>query len=296
MHLLDAFITYLTLEKNYSKHTIAAYHKDILAFVVFLESKEMLAIEAVSYDEIRQWIVLLSSEGLTSRSVNRKISALNSFYNYLLKIKARKNNPLQKHKALKISKKIQLPFSESELAEVFDKAVVQDDFESVRNITIIKLLYSTGMRRSELINLDVSAIDFFNKQLKVLGKRNKERIIPLLPEMITQLEAYLFLRNTICGAEEMSLFVTEKGKKIYPTLVYRIINSYFAPVSSKVKKSPHILRHTFATRLLQEGADLNSVKELLGHASLASTQVYTHNDINKLKDAYTKAHPRNKNK
>ena len=296
MHLLNSFLTYLALEKKYSEHTIAAYHKDILAFIQFAEANGMLAVEKVAYDEIRQWIVFLSNEGLTSRSINRKISALNSFYNYLLKIKERDTNPLQKHKALKVSKKIQLPFSKSELAQVFDGDVQQDDFESVRNITIIKLLYSTGMRRSELINLKVSSIDFYNKQLKVLGKRNKERIIPLLHEMITQLESYLVLRNQICGAEEVFLFLTEKGKKIYPTLVYRIINLYFAPVSTKVKTSPHILRHTFATALLQEGADLNSVKELLGHASLASTQVYTHNDINKLKDAYTKAHPRNKSK
>ena len=293
MQLIEAFIEYLDLERNYSKHTLAAYQKDIHSFVVFAKANDMLAIQDVAYDEIRNWIVSLSNSGVGARTINRKVSALNSFYKFLLKIKVRSNNPLERHKALKVTKKIQLPFSSEELALVLDENHSLDDFRAVRDITLIKLLYSTGIRRAELINLKVTDIDFYNEQLKVLGKRNKERIIPLLEEMLVQLKEYLSLRVEITDNKVLTLFVTKSGKKTYPSLVYRIINAYFSRVSTKVKKSPHILRHTFATQLLNEGADLNGIKELLGHASLASTQVYVHNDINKLKDAYKKAHPRN---
>ncbi len=293
MQLIEAFIEYLDLERNYSKHTLAAYQKDIHSFVAFAKANDMLAIQDVAYDEIRNWIVSLSNSGVGARTINRKVSALNSFYKFLLKIKVRSNNPLERHKALKVTKKIQLPFSSEELALVLDENHSLDDFIAVRDITLIKLLYSTGIRRAELINLKVTDIDFYTKQLKVLGKRNKERIIPLLEEMLVQLKEYLSLRVEITDNKVLTLFVTKSGKKTYPSLVYRIINAYFSRVSTKVKKSPHILRHTFATQLLNEGADLNGIKELLGHASLASTQVYVHNDINKLKDAYKKAHPRN---
>ncbi len=293
MQLIEAFIEYLDLERNYSKHTLAAYQKDIHSFVAFAKANDMLAIQDVAYDEIRNWIVSLSNSGVSARTINRKVSALNSFYKFLLKIKARSNNPLERHKALKVTKKIQLPFSSEELALVLDENHSLDDFIAVRDITLIKLLYSTGIRRAELINLKISDIDFYTKQLKVLGKRNKERIIPLLEEMLVQLKEYLSLRVEITDNKVLTLFVTKSGKKTYPSLVYRIINLYFSRVSTKVKKSPHILRHTFATQLLNEGADLNGIKELLGHASLASTQVYVHNDIKKLKDAYKKAHPRN---
>jgi integrase/recombinase XerC len=293
MSLIYPFLEYLKLERNYSVHTIAAYKRDIIGFDNFCSINNLEQIEKTTYVAIRQWLVFLSNNGVSPRTINRKVSALNTFYNYLLKIQERDGNPLVKHKALKVANKIQMPFSREELKEVFSKEIDHSDFESVRNITIAKLLYSTGMRRAELINLKLSDIDFIKQQVKVLGKRNKERIIPLLLEMIEQLKSYIELRNEL-SAEVNFLFLTKARKKIYPSLVYRVINMYFSPVSTKVKKSPHILRHTFATQLLNEGANLNGVKELLGHASLASTQVYTHNDIKKLKDAYKKAHPRNK--
>jgi integrase/recombinase XerC len=202
-----------------------------------------------------------------------------------------------KHKALKTPKQLETPFSEKEMQQVLNEIPYSKDFDGVRDQLIIHILYTTGVRRAELVNIKVKDIDLAEKTVKVLGKRNKERIIPLLPGTIRFLKDYLAERNTIAEAKKTDyLFLTNKGNKIYETLVYRIINKYFRKVSAKVKKSPHILRHTFATHLLNKGADLNSVKELLGHASLASTQVYTHNSIAELKKIHASSHPRGKNK
>jgi integrase/recombinase XerC len=196
-----------------------------------------------------------------------------------------------KHKALKISKKIQIPFSEKEIKEVLNLVEDSFDFELVRNKLIVELFYSTGMRRAELVNIKLTDIDLVNETVKVLGKRNKERYIPLIKSVQISLKKYIEIRTEIVNNEPY-LFITKQGKKLYDILVYRIINNYFSCVSSKEKKSPHILRHSFATHLLNEGADLNSVKELLGHSSLASTQVYTHSSLGKLKEIYNQAHPR----
>jgi len=232
---------------------------------------------------------------ITNRSINRKISALNSFYKFLLKIEEVNLNPLSKHKALKTSKKVQIPFSEKEIATVLDQINHDQDFEGLRNKLIIELFYSTGIRRIELINIKLKDVDLINKTVKILGKRNKERIIPLLPMIVNSVNSYKLERNKLeIITDNEYLFLTKKGVKIYETLVYRIINDYFSKASSKVKKSPHILRHSFATHLLNEGAELNAVKELLGHSSLAATQVYTHNSIAELKKVYAKAHPRSK--
>jgi integrase/recombinase XerC len=237
----------------------------------------------------------LVESGLSNRSVNRKISALNTYYKFLLKVGDIKLNPLSKHKALKTSKKIQVPFSEAEVEIVLDDLNFGDDFESVRNKLIIEIFYSTGIRRIELVELKLSSIDIHNKTLKVLGKRNKERIVPLLNSVVQTTSQYLKLRNELeIISDKERLFLTKKGVKIYETLVYRIINDYFSLASSKVKKSPHILRHSFATHLLNQGASLNAVKELLGHSSLAATQVYTHNSIAELKKVHVNAHPRSK--
>jgi integrase/recombinase XerC len=204
-------------------------------------------------------------------------------------------NPLAKHKALKTAKKIEIPFSEAEMAELLNELPFEKSFEGVRDRLIIELFYATGMRRTELINLSVQNLDLSNRTLKVLGKRNKERILPLLKSTMLLFDEYFTLRKEVDNSQDSeAVFLTSKGNKIYETLVYRIINGYFSKVSSKVKKSPHILRHTFATHMLNQGADLNSVKELLGHSSLASTQVYTHNSIAELKKVHSKAHPRNR--
>ena len=290
------FSDYLLLEKNYSALTVKAYQNDLETFLGFVEKEyETGSIKDVNYSQIRSWIVFLVESELSNRSINRKVSALNTFYKFLLKVGDIEINPLAKHKALRTSKKVQIPFSEAEIKTVLDDLNFDDDFESVRNKLIIELFYSTGIRRIELVELKLATIDFNNKSLKVLGKRNKERIVPLLSSVVQTARTYLIKRAELESVSDVEyLFLTKKGVKIYETLVYRIINEYFSLASSKVKKSPHILRHSFATHLLNQGADLNAVKELLGHSSLASTQVYTHNSIAELKKVHVNSHPRSK--
>lgn len=289
------FIDYLTLEKKYSIHTVVAYQKDLESFLEFSSERyEYKSLSEVNYSVIRSWIISLVDSGISNRTVNRKVSSLKTYYKFLLKTSQITENPLSKHKALKTTKKVQIPFSEVEIDTVLDSLEDATDFEAVRNKLIVELFYSTGIRRAELIGLRLSNVSVAQKTIKVLGKRNKERIIPLVPSVVRTIETYIGLRselNEIVDSEY--LFVSLKGVKIYETLVYRIINTYFSKASEKIKRSPHILRHSFATHLLNEGADINSVKELLGHSSLASTQVYTNNSISKLKEVHRNAHPRN---
>lgn len=291
-----SFTDYLLIEKNYSKHTVNAYQKDLQVFSSFInEEFDSNTIDQVNYSQIRSWIVQLVESGLENRTINRKISSLNSYYKFLLKIGVIAINPLTKHKALKTNKKIQVPFSEAEVNTVLSDFNFDNSFEGLRDKLMIELFYSTGIRRIELINIKLPDIDKANKTLKVLGKRNKERIIPLVNSVLKTIEQYKQRRNELETIHDPSyLFLTQKGVKIYETLVYRTINNYFSNASSKVKKSPHILRHSFATHLLNQGANLNAVKELLGHSSLAATQIYTHNSIAELKKVYAKTHPRNK--
>lgn len=292
---LESFIAYLSFEKNYSRHTILAYEKDIQLFEKFVFTEfEQESITKIDYIEIRSWIITLVDSGLANRTINRKISSLNSYFKFLQKTEQRQDNPLAKHKALKVSSRVQVPFSENEIKEVLD-LLNEDSFLGLRDRLIIELFYSTGIRREELINLKEADVDFYNSTIKVLGKRDKERIVPMLKTIEKTLKKYLSEKK-IKDLKDEHLFVTEKGNKIYGTLVYRIINTYFSRVSNKVKKSPHIIRHSFATHLLNEGADLNSVKELLGHSSLASTQVYTHTSLEHLKQVYNQAHPRSEKK
>lgn len=290
------FITYLDCEKKYSPYTIAAYKNDLSSFQDFCTKEFQLSeISKVPYTIIRSWIVELVESNISNRSINRKISSLRSYFNYLIKSKQLEEHPLRKHQSLKVEKRVNVPFSEKEMNEVLDFFQEAEGFEMVRDKLIIELLYTTGMRRAELIGLKDSSIDLTQSIVKVLGKRNKERQLPLLNSVEQTIKKYKLLRSDI-ETDCDSFFVTKKGKNIYPTLVYRIINDYFGMVSVKVKKSPHIVRHSFATHLLSEGADLNSVKELLGHSSLASTQVYTHSNLKDLKIMYNRAHPRsNKN-
>jgi len=290
------FIDYLLLEKKYSVLTVNAYERDLENFLEFITSQyKSNALNEVNYAQVRSWIVTMVENGMSNRSINRKVSALNSYYKFLFKIGDVKVNPLAKHRALKTSKKVQVPFSENEMAIVLDELPHENTFEGIRNKLIIELFYSTGIRRIELVQLKFNSIDIPNKTLKVLGKRNKERYVPLLESVIDTMYKYLKLRKGLLKIkDEDFLFLTKKGVKIYETLVYRIINEYFSLASTKVKKSPHILRHSFATHLLNQGANLNAVKELLGHSSLAATQVYTHNSIAELKKVYSNAHPRSK--
>src|SRR5690606_37413532 len=220
----------------------------------------------------------------SNRTINRKVSSLKAYFKYLLKTRQLQINPLDKHKALKTQTKVEVPFSKEEIRAVLDSFEFDTSFEGMRDKTIIEMFYATGMRRAELINLTINAVDFANKTIKVLGKRNKERIIPILPVLEQLLKEYLYHRDQVTGSEHTDcLFILKNGHKINESFVYRTINGYFSKASTKQKKSPHILRHSFATHLLNEGADLNSVKELLGHSSLASTQVYIHNSIAMLK-------------
>lgn len=292
----ESFKDYLQKEKNYSLHTVMAYCNDLADFELFLKQNfDSDKLEEVNYSQIRSWIVLLVDSGISNTSVNRKISSLKSFYKFLLKIKQIAASPLLKHKALKTPKKLQIPFSEKELDNVLSMLLYPEGYEGVRDKLIIDLFYTTGIRRAELINLQVANVDLSKGTLKVLGKRNKERILPLLPIIQDQFRAYFSERANLKEIKDESFFfLTLKGVKLNDSLVYRLINMYFSNVSEKVKKSPHILRHTFATHMLNNGADLNSVKELLGHSSLASTQIYTHSSLAELKKVYGDAHPRNR--
>jgi integrase/recombinase XerC len=291
-----AFRDYLQLEKKYSPHTVNAYLNDLISFETYIktefDSEDLLK---VNYSLIRSWIVSLVDAQISNTSVNRKISSLKSYYKFLLKTKQIAISPLLKHKSLKTPKALQIPFSEKELDEVLNFITYPEGFEGVRDKLIIDLFYSTGIRRTELIHLKMLNIDLSNATLKVLGKRNKERILPLLPNIASQIKLYLTERAYLERITDNDIFfLTLKGVKMNDSLVYRLINSYFSNVSEKVKKSPHILRHTFATHLLNNGADLNSVKELLGHSSLASTQIYTQSSLFELKKVYGDSHPRNK--
>lgn len=293
----QAYSDYLQKEKNYSLLTLRAYLDDVVAFERYIKAEDGdMVLEEVGYSHIRGWIVSLVENGIANNSVNRKISSLKSFYKFLLRSKQIEFTPLQKHKSLKTEKKVQVPFSEKELEDVMTDIEYSDDFEGIRNRVIIELFYATGIRRAELIGLKMSSYDSESQTLKVLGKRNKERILPVLDCTALLLSRYIGYRKQLESIVDRDMLILNiRGNKVSESFVYRLINGYFSVVSGKVKKSPHVLRHTFATHLLNNGADLNSVKELLGHASLSSTQIYTHSSLAELKKVYKDAHPRNQN-
>ena len=292
---IQSFRDYLEMEKKYSPHTINAYLNDIGYFESFNKNQfNQENSDQANYSQIRTWIVSLVDDGISNASVNRKISSLKAFYKFLLKTKQIEISPLLKHKALKTPKKLQIPFSEKEVEDVLAQIQNPEGFEGIRDKLIIDLFYTTGIRRTELIHLKLTNVSLSNNTIKVLGKRNKERILPVLPIISKQFVLYLNERSHLEKVMDSDyFFLLKKGLKLNDSFVYRLINSYFSTVSEKVKKSPHILRHTFATHLLNHGADLNSVKELLGHSSLASTQIYTHSSLSDLKKVYEDAHQRN---
>lgn len=292
---IEAFRMYLSLEKNYSPHTVNAYVRDVKAFSDQSAQWDRGDIDEMSYPAIRSWIVSLVEKGDSNRTVNRKVASIKAYYRFLQTVGKIVTNPLSNHKALKTSKKAQVPFSLSEMDQVLTEIEYSEDFSGLRDHLIVHLLYVTGIRRAELINLKLTDVDLHNNRIKVLGKRNKERIVPLLAPTIDLIGRYLEARTGLETINDMDcFFLLDSGNKLYETFVYRMINKYLSKVSIKVKRSPHILRHTFATHLLNNGADLNSVKELLGHSSLASTQVYTHTSIAELKKVHATAHPRSK--
>lgn len=293
----QAFQDYLALEKKYSMHTVNGYGRDLSFFADFLKREfDQRSLLEANYSQIRSWIVWMVDQELSNSSVNRKVASLKSYYKFLLKSKQIEVSPLLKHKALKTPKKIQIPFSETEVNQVLNFLSFPDGFEGTRDKLIIDLFYTTGIRRAELIQLKLGSIDAAITSLKVLGKRNKERIVPIHSILVDQIKRYLTERSKLEQIKDLEhFFLTKKGVKLNDSFVYRLINHYFSNVSEKVKRSPHILRHTFATHLLNNGADINSVKELLGHSSLASTQVYTHSSLAELKKIYGNAHPRSQN-
>tara|TARA_B100000686_G_C16778190_1_gene969996 strand:+ start:2033 stop:2932 length:900 start_codon:yes stop_codon:yes gene_type:complete len=292
--LQKKFLDYVQLEKNYSNHTIIAYKKDLQEFSNFCASKNNInSLTKVKYDNIRSWIVHLISEGKTNRSINRKLSALRSFYKFLVKTSTIDISPMSKHKALKIEKKVNMPFSTQEIFSLLDGDYFSSDYNGVLEKTIIHMLYFTGARRNEIIELNFSSVDLNESMLKVLGKRNKERLIPIHHELKKQIKEYICVRSNLTNIiDTPTFFCSQKGKKLSPGFVYKTVNSYFNVVSSKSKKSPHMLRHSFATHMLDQGADLNAVKGLLGHSSVAATQHYTHTSMEKIKSIYSKTHPR----
>ena len=295
---LISFIDYLKFEKRYSPHTIASYNNDISQFSFFIaKTYTGITIDKIGHNHIRSWMVELVNNSISSKSINRKISSLRSFYNYLMKQAIVSKNPTLKIVTPKIAKRLPEFIQERNIAKIFDN-IIDGDFEDFRNRLIIELFYSTGIRRIELINIKDGDIDSALCTIKVLGKGNKERIIPLSKNLLLRIERYIKLRAEFFEDSHYDeiFFVTSKGSKMYPKLVYNIVRKYLSDVTTSSKRSPHILRHTFATHMMNGGADLNAVKELLGHANLAATQIYTHNSIEKLKEVYKKAHPKSENK
>lgn len=289
----EAFTNFLRFEKRLSPHSVIAYTNDLDQFYIYLKDAYSLKdIKEVNPSMIRSWIMSLMENKISARSVNRKISTLKSYYKYLLREKVLEINPMNKIQSPKNPKRLPVFVEESKMNALIEDVEFKDDFEGRRNLLIIELLYSTGMRRIELVNLKETDINFRNSTVKMLGKRNKERIIPLSPGIVELIQEYIAQRNISVKAKDDYLFLTEKGNHIYPGAVYRIVKGSLEKVTTLAKRSPHVLRHTFATHLLNNGANLNAIKELLGHANLAATQIYTHNTIGKLKSVYSKAHPK----
>jgi integrase/recombinase XerC len=284
----DRFFSFLEHEKRYSPLTVAAYKCDLGQFITYLSDHyEINDIKLVSHQMIRSWIVSMIENNISNRSVNRKVTTLKSYFKFLTKEKLAHRNPMVKIISPKTARKLPVFVEESNMATLLDKIEFPTDFIGVRDKLILEVFYSTGIRLSELINLKRSNIDMDNNTLKVVGKGSKERILPISKQLSENIVNYLDL-----SIPSEWLFLTKKGKKMYPKLVYRVVYSYLSKVTTVNKKSPHILRHTFATHMLNNGADLNAIKEFLGHADLSATQVYTHNTIKKLTAVYNQAHPK----
>ena len=297
---IERFLKYIQYEKRCSPHTVSAYNKDIGQFAAFLSDTET-NVENASHTHIRSWMVDMMDRGNDSRTINRRISTLKSFYKFLMSEKVLSKNPMLKVLSLKTSKRLPVIVEERKLddwlntvsANTRDKETGEEDFIVLRNLLIIEILFATGIRSAELIGLKEADVDVHNSQIKVLGKRNKQRIIPISINLIRVIQHYLIVKKSKKFHNNTDvLLVTDTGNNTYPKLIYRTVNSCLKNISTNDKKSPHVLRHTFATSLLNNGADLNAIKELLGHSSLAATQIYTHNSVERLKTIYKQAHPR----
>ncbi len=290
--MVETFLKYLSFEKRYSKHTIEAYRKDLQQFFHFIATDfEISESVEVRHPHIRGWVVSLMDSGISSKSVNRKIATLKSFYKFLLGREYIDVNPTTQIKPLKTEKDLPSFVKEDEITNLLDRIEFSSDFSGQRDRLLLELLYATGIRLAELQGLAETDVNFYEKTILVLGKRNKERIIPIGNSLIQLIETYQKLKRET-GMKGEKLLLTDSGESLYPMFIYRKVKKYLAAVTTLSKKSPHVMRHTFATHLLNKGADLNAVKDLLGHTSLAATQVYTHNSIEKLKAAFDQAHPK----
>lgn len=296
--LINSFLTYLQHEKRYSPHTVKSYHADLLQFEAFLQKDFEISSKEAKPTHIRSFMVSLLDHQVSENAIGRKISTLRSYYKYLLREDEQKTNPMVLIKAPKVPKRLPVFVEEAKMDALLDSQIGDDEifnegFPSQRDKIVLELLFGTGIRLAELLLLKEADINFYEGTIKVLGKRNKERIVPLHNQLIDQLKAYLNLKLAQQFNNKITtLIVTNTGAAAYPKLIYRIVNSYLTLVSTQDKRSPHVLRHSFASSLLNRGADLNAIKDLLGHASLAATQVYTHNSVERLKSIYKQAHPK----
>lgn len=289
---IATFLQYIRFEKRFSANTVLAYQNDLEQFFHYsLKQYEITEPADVQHSMVRSWIVELMESGISPRSINRKLTALKSYYKFLLRRKDITTNPLIKVQSPKTSKRLPVFVDQGRMELLFQSVDFDEGFQAIRDRLVLEIFYATGMRLSELVGIQDADVDLHRSQLKVLGKRNKERIIPFSDKLKSLMREYLDIRTQTFG-NVSGFLVTDKGKPLYPKFVYRIVVSRLGSVTTLEKKSPHILRHTFATHMLNNGADINSVKEILGHANLSATQVYTHNTIEKLKEVYKLAHPR----
>ncbi|MCG8580765.1 MAG: tyrosine-type recombinase/integrase [Bacteroidales bacterium] len=293
MQYLESFYNYLVYERRNSAHTVTAYKKDLDQFCSFLEQSDIKLWSSVTSKTIRSWMVSLVDDGVSPRTVTRKISTLKVFFRFLMVQEVVDNNVAEHVITPKVPKRLPVFVKEQEMDFLLDNISFTEDLKGLRDRLIIEVFYHTGMRLSELVNLKDENVDFGNEVFRIWGKRNKERIVPIIKELKVSLVRYMNERNKVFPERACSnLFLTDKGLPVYHKLVYRVVNGYLSRVSTVSKKSPHVIRHSFATALLNRGADLNAIKELLGHANLAATEVYTHNTFEKLNSIYKQAHPR----
>ena len=293
-NMIDSFLRYLAYEKRYSPHTLSSYQNDLTQFQNFLQEQLQITDPVTaSHLHIRSWIISLVEEKLQPKSINRKIATLRSFYKFLLRRESITQDPTLRIKALKTPKALPHFVQEKELVQLLDQFPFGNDFQGKRDRLVLELLYATGIRLAELLGLREENVNLHASTIKVLGKRNKERVIPISASMAGVLTSYIQEKKTLLGPNGPShLIVTDKGEQAYPMFIYRLVKKYLGTFTSSDKQSPHVLRHTFATHLLNKGADLNAVKDLLGHTSLAATQVYTHNSLEKLRKVFEQAHPK----
>ncbi len=293
--MVNEFLQYLQYEKNYSSHTVLSYHTDLLQFCDFLKiTSEQFSPSEIKSQHIQQWVLSLMSSDISARTLSRKLSTLKSLWRFLLLRDYTAQNPTLKITLPKTKKPIPAFFKDSEMATLFENKYIPEGFEPARNQLILSTFYQTGIRLAELLNIADHDVDLIAGNIRVIGKRNKQRIIPISKELCTDIERYIIVRNKLVECQAANLFLLSNGKKMYPKILYNLVHNTMSQVSSLHKRSPHVLRHTFATSMLNGGADINAVKQLLGHSSLASTQVYTHTSFDELYNIYKHAHPRAK--